>query len=217
MKTATISRIIQVYDQPIVRMYSRIRFQILRQRFLDEIGQYLPRRGHVLDIGCGFGLFTLYYAALRPDLSFHGLDINVQRIELARRAEAKLGITNVVFEVADAATYRFQERFTGAYMLDLAHHIPLPAVQPLLRQLYDLLEDGGRLILKDIDTRPAFKRGFTYLLDKLMDPSSPVHYWPSEEMRDLLTGLGFETFAHTMVDYLPYSHILYVCRKVAVE
>ena len=32
-------------------------------RFLEEIEQYLPDHGTILDLGCGFGLFSLYIAA----------------------------------------------------------------------------------------------------------------------------------------------------------
>ena len=54
-----IARVISAYDHPVVRAYAWGRFQIFRQRFLDEIGQYLPERGVALDVGCGFGLFAL--------------------------------------------------------------------------------------------------------------------------------------------------------------
>ena len=45
MHSATVKRIIRAYDDPIVRAYCWARFGILRQRFLDEIGQYLPDEG----------------------------------------------------------------------------------------------------------------------------------------------------------------------------
>lgn len=54
MKDRLIARIVASYDDPVVRLYSRIRFVILRERFLGEIGQYLPSSGHVVDVGCGF-------------------------------------------------------------------------------------------------------------------------------------------------------------------
>ena len=68
MSSALIPSIIRAYDDPVVRAYCWGRFWILRQRFLDEIGQYLPAQGRVLDLGCGFGLFSLYYAATRPGI-----------------------------------------------------------------------------------------------------------------------------------------------------
>ena len=73
MSSALIPSIIRAYDDPVVRAYCWGRFWILRQRFLDEIGQYLPAQGRVLDLGCGFGLFSLYYAATRPGLADRGV------------------------------------------------------------------------------------------------------------------------------------------------
>ncbi|MBI2161034.1 MAG: hypothetical protein HYU25_11790 [Candidatus Rokubacteria bacterium] len=59
----TIRRIIGAYDDRVVRAYCWARFWILRQRLLDEIGQYLPESGEVLDIGCGFYVCTRKAAA----------------------------------------------------------------------------------------------------------------------------------------------------------
>ena len=69
MRSEAIRSVIAAYRDPIVRAYCWGRFWILRQRFLDEIGQYLPARGRVLDLGCGFGLFSLYYASVHPTLA----------------------------------------------------------------------------------------------------------------------------------------------------
>jgi tRNA/tmRNA/rRNA uracil-C5-methylase (TrmA/RlmC/RlmD family) len=97
MRADIIRRIIRAYDDPIVRAYCWVRFWILRQRFLDEIGQYLPEAGPVLDIGCGFGLFSLYYAATAPARFVRGVDLNPRRIAMARRAAARLAIDNVAY------------------------------------------------------------------------------------------------------------------------
>src|SRR5262245_25918000 len=92
MRSDAIRRVIAAYDDPVVRAYCWARFWILRQRFLDEIGQYLPPAGPVLDIGCGFGLFSLYYAAVEPGRFLRGIDRSARRIALARRAAARLGV-----------------------------------------------------------------------------------------------------------------------------
>src|SRR6266851_3564218 len=86
MRSEAIRSVIRAYDDPIVRAYCWGRFWILRQRFLDEIGQYLPARGRVLDLGCGFGLFSLYYASVHPELTVEGFDRNARRIGMGRAA-----------------------------------------------------------------------------------------------------------------------------------
>ncbi len=135
MANEIVRRIIRAYDDRLVRAYSTVRFGILRQRFLDEIGQYLPERGDVLDIGCGFGLFSLYYAATGPGRFLRGIDVNARRIVLARRAAARLGVANVAYAEGDARDFKGDGEISAAYMLDIVHHIPRGAVPPLLARL----------------------------------------------------------------------------------
>ena len=214
MRSEAIHRVIGAYDDWIVRGYCWGRFGILRQRFLDEIGQYLPARGRVLDVGCGFGLFSLYYASVCPGLDIAGLDRNARRIAMAQAAARRLGLSNVRYAVGDARDFRGGELFDAAYMLDIVHHIPEDAVRPLLDQLAKVLPAGGRLLIKDVDRRPAWKRWFTHALDKAMDPGTPVRYWAGEELQTLAEAVGFRVYRHLMVDFLPYPHVLYVCERL---
>ena len=209
-----IKEIVESYDHWLVRLYSRIRFQILHQRFMREIGQYVPPNGHILDVGCGFGLFALSFASARKDITIHGIDRNDMRIQMAQRAATKLDVTNVSFRTGDVTDVTFEDELSCAYMLDIVHHIPPHTVTPLLTQVHkQLTGKDSVLIIKDINTYPAYKRHFTWLLDKLMDYKTPVHYWKSSDLVALLEDIGFSVYAHEMVDYLPYSHILYICHK----
>src|SRR5258706_16142644 len=106
MRSDTIRSVVRAYDDPIVRAYCWARFAILRQRFLDEIGQYLPPTGVVLDIGCGFGLFSLYYAATGKGRLVRGVDFSRRRIAMARRAAGRLGLANVSYEEGDARDFK---------------------------------------------------------------------------------------------------------------
>ena len=208
-----IASIVAAYDDIVIRLYAHIRFQILRQRFLKEIGQYLPQTGRVLDIGCGFGLFSLFFALQYPQAQFLGVDINEKRIACARRAAGKFPLNNVEYKKSSAETLPDEGMFDAIYMLDIIHHIQPASVAPLITYAKQHLTPNGVLLIKDIATKPAFKRWFTWWLDKLMDFKTPVYYWPEDKLRQLLAEHGFSIYSHHMVDYLPYPHILYICRK----
>jgi len=215
MHRGPIQKIVRSYDDRIVRAYCQIRFGILRQRFLDEIGDRLPCQGRILDIGCGFGLFSLYLAAIEPGREIHGLDVDDRRIAVATRAAERLGLGNVRYECCDVRDLARLSGYDAAYMLDIVHHLPAAEVPEVLTRLRALLPDGGRLVVKDIDTRPAAKVWFTWVLDKLMTPRAPVHYWPTAELAALLEGVGFRVRHRRLPDILPYPHVLYTCDAVA--
>jgi cyclopropane fatty-acyl-phospholipid synthase-like methyltransferase len=182
---------------------------------LEEIGQYLPQNGRILDIGCGFGLFTLYYALLSPGRRFVSIDVSRSRIDTARSASRQLDLLErVSFENRSAESLTTQALpCDAAYMLDLMHHLPRAWHRPLLDSIFQHLASDGILIVKDIATVPRWKMAFTWILDMLMSPQQPPGYIDTKSMRELLESVGFDVKIHALLDILPYPHVLYVCRK----
>lgn len=212
MKRSVIASIVASYDDSIIRLYSMIRFLILRQPFLEEIGQYLPREGRVLDLGCGFGLFSLYFAMKEPGRQMTGVELNSRRVDCARGSARTLGLTNARYEVNDVLDWKGTGSFDAIYLLDLIHHLPQAEVKPFMAKVRALLRPGGTLLVKDVSDRPFYKRWFTLWLDRLMvGMNEPIRYWPPQELSELLNTLGFDVKRHAMKDFLPYPHVLYVC------
>jgi 2-polyprenyl-3-methyl-5-hydroxy-6-metoxy-1,4-benzoquinol methylase len=211
-----IRRIIRSYDSRVIRAYALCRFAILRQHFLEEIGQYLPKRGRILDLGCGFGLFSLYFASQEPGRVLRGVDIDERRISYARKSAGDLKLVNVSYAIGDVLEWDGEAGFDAIYILDMIHHLPQHAVKGFLEGLRDRLVPGGTLVIKEVAYRPAWKRWFTWALDRLMVGwNEPIRYWPEEELMALVEDLGFEVYRHRLKDILPYPHILYVARLPA--
>lgn len=208
-----VGRIVRTYPG-IVRWYSVARFQIIRLRFLEEMIQHLPESGTILDLGCGFGLFSLYMAARRPGAEIVGVDLNERRLELARRSAAALGLANVRFEPGDLRSWRPSTPLAAAYALDVLHHVPVESGDELLADVYGRLDPGGVFLLKDIDTRPRGMMLFTYVLDLLMSPQDRFAYRSVATWQKHLRATGFSpVHVHYLWDILPYPHVLLVCRK----
>lgn len=207
-------RIIESYDSWIIRWYCTVRFRIISLRMLEEIEQYMPARGTILDLGCGFGLFTHFFALCSRRRRMLSLDLNARRIQLAKRAGERLGTTRQThFRAMNVLDYPFDRKVSAIVMLDLVHHLPKGSAEEILRCCHANLERGGVLLIKDVDAAPWWKMAFTWVLDKAMDFRTPVNYYHREKLMDFLRETGFTVYAHQMLDVLPYPHIFLICWK----
>jgi toxoflavin synthase len=117
----------------------------------------------VLDVACGEGFYTRLLHG-RGAAAAMGVDLSVGMIELARAQEAAepLGIR---YEVADAATMRFETPFdvvVAAYLLNYAHD--RTELAAMCRGLAQSLRPGGRFVtvncspLLDFQRAPSFRK-----------------------------------------------------------
>jgi len=207
-------RIIKAYDSTLVRAYCVIRLQIINLPMLHVLSLCLRGKRRVLEVGCGFGLFGCYFAARDRRVQWTGLDLDAGRIDMARKASERLGLSNTNFSVADAREHlQLSERFDAIVMMDLLHHIPDDAKRQLLDTVLDRLAPDGVLIIKEVTRRPWWKMAFTWILDVLMTRGVDMWYWSPEQFRKVIDGrFGMETYP--IHDWLPYPHIVYVINTV---
>jgi len=69
-------------------------------RVADRIGEARSIQS-ILDVGCGVGILTTFYARQYPDRTFVGIDRSPASIARAREQAKALGLTNVQFECLD--------------------------------------------------------------------------------------------------------------------
>ncbi|MBL6980207.1 MAG: class I SAM-dependent methyltransferase [Anaerolineales bacterium] len=186
-------------------------------RIIEELEQYLPQRGTVLDVGCGFGLFSFFFALSAKDRKIIGVEINANRIAAAEKVREKLGLDGrIEFHVSDVSNYPFEQPVNAIVVLDLLHHVSPKLALNMLDQFQQILHEDGILIIKDITAKPWLKMAFTWVLDKLMDFRGPLRYYTKEEMVSFVEERGFDVKIHRMIDILPYPHVLYICRKTTL-
>jgi SAM-dependent methyltransferase len=91
------------------------------QRVADRIGEARS----ILDVGCGVGILTTFYARQYPDKTFVGIDRSPVSIARAQEQAVALGLTNARFDCLDLD----QAPPASSYDLILATHALLQAEQ----------------------------------------------------------------------------------------
>jgi 2-polyprenyl-3-methyl-5-hydroxy-6-metoxy-1,4-benzoquinol methylase len=195
------------------RAYAIVRFAILRHKLLTILDLLLPSAGRILDVGCGFGLWSSYFALMAPRRSIVGLDVSERRISVARDVQRRLGLGRNTYVVGTAESAEVEGKFDGIVVLDVLHHLPKEQQRPTLLRLRSLLAAGGVLLIKDITTDSSFRLKFTEILDRVMVGfDEPLAYRHHHEWADELASLGFTTRVVRVSDVLPYPHVVIVAR-----
>lgn len=127
----------------------------------------VPRRGRVLEVGCGHGVLSLYLALQSPQRDVLGVDIDADKILLARAAAAELPKV----DVADAGpSVRFETVAPGEFadgsfdaivIADVLYLLPAAARAALLEACVDHLAPEGVLVVKEADRVPRWKGAIT--------------------------------------------------------
>lgn len=98
--------------------------------------------GRVLDLGCGFGDYAMFYAS-RCD--YLGIDHNESYIETAKRMNATSSARFMVADVADPSVAEYGP-FDLVMMSGVLHHLPSDAVRDLVTLIRPLISEHGKFV-----------------------------------------------------------------------
>lgn len=211
-----LTKIVDAYDSTMIQAYCKARFKIININILQMLGLCLRGKQRILDVGCGFGLFGCYFSAMYPEITYCGYDMDARRIEQARRAAAKLGLTNVSFYCGDARDLNIEDEYDAVLMVDLLHHIDDAAKAALIETCASRLAPEGRLVIKDVTTHPFPKIAFTWALDVLMTRGFDMWFWDENRFYELFSKHFNRVEMYPITDWLPYPHVIYLCENVPV-
>ena len=124
----------------------------LRKRAVDQLK--LRRGDRVLEVGCGTGRnFPFLRNAVGPEGRIYGVDLSEGMLRRARKLCHRRHWTNFVLIEADAADYASQELFDGV-LFSFSYNV-MPHHRSVLRQVWQQLRPGGRLVIMDARLPPG--------------------------------------------------------------
>lgn len=181
----------------------------------EEINKLVPQSGVITDLGCGEGILTNYLAISSRRRKLTGFEIDRKRIKMANK-----NIFNVSFKFRDATKVNIQksDAITLSHVL---HHLKSFEHQViLLKNCYQALKNGGKLIIVEVNPKLSFKYFITWITDHFLVPVlfekrlySPIYFRKKTDWEILLKKLGFEVESKSVEKGKPFSHIIFLCIK----
>jgi 2-polyprenyl-3-methyl-5-hydroxy-6-metoxy-1,4-benzoquinol methylase len=189
------------------RAYGRIRWWICP---FDRVLPAVPAEGTLLDVGCGAGLWLTYLALQRPELRLEGLEPDSRKLEIARTSD----LPTPIFHKGSAL-----ELPDGPYdcitIFDVLYLMPDAEKHTVLERCYRALAPGGRLVVKELDTRPWWKYAPSAFEEFLavrvagITQGNHLHFQPSGRLVSALESAGFNSVCCERVDrWYPHPHVL---------
>jgi SAM-dependent methyltransferase len=111
--------------------------------FLDKI---VPRKGFILDLGCGPGLATHWLAQFTDTRTFLGVDYDADKIRTAQRTVGEN--ERIRFELADILEMDYPA-CDAILLLDVLHYWRPEKQQAILKKARAALPPGGKLVLRE--------------------------------------------------------------------
>lgn len=182
---------------PNIRLWAIIKLRL--DPMFRSLSQYVSDHDHLIDIGCGYGLASVWLAHLYPNLQITAFDPASKRVAIARYA---LGTRATVFEASatdfDRALLQptsehtqSARKYDVALCADVIHHLPDPT--KMLNLVASHLTPGGLLLL-----RTTIRIGIedrSHKIERAMVRArhqTTFGFYTEEEVRKMLTNTGFE-------------------------
>jgi cyclopropane fatty-acyl-phospholipid synthase-like methyltransferase len=134
----------------------------------------VPRTGDVLDVGCGHGLFSIYLALTAPARRVTGVDIDDDKLSIARRAAVAAGLGDRVEFLRVDADWRpgvAGDAAIGPWdtvvEVDMLYLIGRRRASAWVGDSPAALRPGGSLVVKELDVQPAWKARWSHFQEVL--------------------------------------------------
>lgn len=192
---------------------------------VDGLVESLERGVDAVDVGCGRGLALMHLAERFPNSRLVGYDFSEEAIGWATAEAQRRGLTNVRFEVRDAAKLDDQQRFDVIFTFDAIHDQIDP--HAMLAGIYRALTDDGLLLAQDIRASSHVEKNLDHPVAPFLYTISTMHCmtvslahggcglgtcWGEELALKMFQEAGFTNVAVHTLDH-DIMNNYYVCRK----
>ncbi len=211
---AALARALRRYDQaPLLdRLFVRGRAYLSDLTFVEP---FVPRRGFVVDLGCGHGLFANLLREVSEGRRVLGVDADPRKIAVAKLSERE----GLRFELGDIVAGE-PPPCDCVTIVDVLYLLPVEAQERVVARSAAALPEGGLLIIYAQEARldPRYALGYA---QELVSTSLGVtkggrgrfFYLTREEMTAMLARVSFVTDVIPL-PRRPYTDALYVARRL---
>ena len=214
--TGAAGRVSSLYAAAPVTARAHIRVRWATCPF-PSVAAEVPRSGRILEVGCGHGLLSLHLALTSPDREVHGVDVDDDKLETARRAAARGGL-DATFDRMEGDRLP-DGPWDAIAIVDVLYLLPAADQVGLLRSSAGALAPGGVLVVKEMAPVPRWKAGWNRVQETAavrilgITEGSELTFLPPAELAAAMAGAGLTVSDRPLHRGYPHPHHLVVGRR----
>jgi len=119
----------------------------------EAVDAVIPRQGdfHLLEIGCGSGIYIHRACTRNPELRAVGLELQEKVADAARRNIQAWGLENrTTIEHTDVRNYSTSQKFDLVTLHQNIYYFPVQERENLFRDIKEFLKPGGQVLLTSV-------------------------------------------------------------------
>lgn len=174
----------------------------------EVIEKLIPQQGLIIDLGCGYGIFSNYLGLAGSKRQVLGIDLDKKKIKFANR-----GVNNVKFFCQDITKIELKKTDI-ILLIHVLHHLnSFKEQEKLLLACRKKLAERGKIIIAEVDKNPVFKYILGWLTDHFLYLGDRIYYRFPDQFVPLFTKLGFKNKVIKASQNKPFAHVIYVLEK----
>ena len=195
-----------------IKTYIKLRWRLCP---FHKIKKYIPKEGHILDLGCGFGILSNLLAIESDKRIVHGVDISKKRIYEAKKTINNRN--NINFDcdslIGGCHSAIDLKQYNSIIMSDFMHHLDIKEQKDILKLIYENISDNTQLFILDVNKNKSIKYHLANTADLLLNRKKS-NFRSTTDWSRLLKEIGFNV-AQTidLCDNLPFSDFLMIAKR----
>jgi len=133
-----------IYKTPVLEHYTRIK--TASENNYEMFIRLLPKKGHITDIGCGYGYLSYMLSFCSSERTITGIDYDCNKIKTAENNLSKNRNLTFICDDVNKAELPYSDAFI---INDVLHYIPFKNQTKLLLNCSKQLNTNGIIIIRD--------------------------------------------------------------------